>query len=54
MTSFVNIVCTSSIFAQAYLCPQKKMFLAEQRATHAPPPSWVTLVRPFFKFSIHP
>ena len=31
--------CTSSIVAQASLCPQKKNVLAEQPATHAPLPS---------------
>ena len=51
--SLLAFQCTSSIFAQASLCPQKRMFLAEQRATHAPLPSCVTLVRPFLNFFIH-
>ena len=58
ITSFFNMV---SLLFNALLpslhkllyALRKKMFLAEQRATHAPLPSCVTLVRPFFKFSIH-
>ena len=36
-----------------YAPRKKKVFMAEQRATHAPLPSCVTIVRSFLNFSVH-
>ena len=58
ITSFFNIesllfnALLPSLHKLLYVL-RKKLFLAEQRATHVPLPSCVTIVRPFLNFSIH-